>query len=446
MRKLLSSKMHLRLVNVVFVLLLLVAVGLLQWLSLEYDMRFDWTQNARNSLSEASVIAIERLQGPVKVTAFATQRRQLREAIRELFTRYRRHKPDIELEFVDPDSEPQRARQAGVRFDGEVVLSYGNARETLARLDEETITNALVRLGHRGERWLVFLAGHGERSPDRRANFDLSQWSAQLRKRGFKTRELNLPEHPQIPRNTAVLVIAGPRVDLLPGEVKIIEQYINNGGNLLWLADPGSLHGLESLAEMLGIEFQPGVIVDPGSEAITGNATVVVVTRYGTHAVVRNFGNATLFPDAVGISLLEAEGWNRAVLFDTRTSAWSETSALSGAARMDKGEDIIGPLHLALVLTRQRGDREQRVIVVGDGDFLSNTFLGNGVNLELGMSVANWVSQDDDYVNIPVRVNPDRSIALTHTSRVFIGAGFLFVLPLLLAASGTLIWLRRRRL
>ncbi|MCZ6577022.1 MAG: ABC transporter, partial [Gammaproteobacteria bacterium] len=92
------------------------------------------------------------------------------------------------------------------------------------------------------------------------------------------------------------------------------------------------------------------------------------------------------------------------------------------------------------------GDREQRVIVVGDGDFLSNTFLGNGVNLELGMSVANWVSQDDDYVNIPVRVNPDRSIALTDTSRVFIGAGFLFVLPLLLAASGTLIWLRRRRL
>lgn len=79
MRKLLSSKMHLRLINVVFVLLLLVAVGLLQWLSLEYDMRFDWTQNARHSLSEASVIAIERLQGPVKVTAFATQRKQLRE-------------------------------------------------------------------------------------------------------------------------------------------------------------------------------------------------------------------------------------------------------------------------------------------------------------------------------------------------------------------------------
>ncbi len=446
MRKRVSPKMQRRATNAVFVLLLLVAVGLLQWLSLEYDVRFDWTRNSRNSLSEASATAIERLQGPVKITAFATQRKQLREAIRELIGRYQRHKADIELEFVDPDREPEKARQAGVRFDGQVVLSYGEAREVLTRLDEQNITNALVRLGRRGERWLVFLAGHGERSPDRRANFDLSNWAAQLRKRGFQTRELSLAEQPQIPQNTAALVIAGPRVDLLAGEVETIGRYLENGGNLLWLADPGPLYGLQPIAEMLGIEFQPGVIVDPGSETLTGNATTIVVTRYSKHPAVRDFRNVTLFPDAVGIRLDPPEGWNGVVLFDTRDSAWSETGVLSGTTRLDKGEDIAGPLNLAIVLTRARDNGEQRVVVVGDGDFLSNTFLGNGMNLELGMSIANWVSQDDAYVNIPVRVNADRSILLTQTSRLLIGAGFLFILPLLLAASGTFVWLRRRKL
>jgi ABC-type uncharacterized transport system involved in gliding motility auxiliary subunit len=446
MRKRLSSKMQLRATNAVFVLLLLTAVGLLQWLSLEYDMRFDWTRNSRNSLSEASVTAIGRLQGPVKITAFATQRKQLREAIRELLGRYQRHKPDIELEFVDPDREPERARQAGVRFDGQVVLSYGEAREVLTRLDEQTITNALVRLGRRGERWLVFLAGHGERSPERRANFDLSNWAAQLRKRGFQTHELNLAEQPQIPRNTAALIIAGPRADLLAGEVEAIRRYLEGGGNLLWLADPGPLYGLQPIAEMLGIEFEPGVIVDPGSKTLTGNATAIVVTRYSKHPAVRDFRNVTLFPNAVGIRLDPPQDWKGVVLFDTRNSAWSETGVLSGTTRMDKGEDIAGPLNLAVVLTRARDDGEQRVVVVGDGDFLSNTFLGNGMNLELGMSIANWVSQDDAYVNIPVRVNADRTIMLTQTSRLLIGAGFLFVLPLLFAASGTFVWLRRRKL
>jgi ABC-type uncharacterized transport system involved in gliding motility auxiliary subunit len=439
------SKAQLWLVNVVFVLLLLAAIGLLQWLSTEYHLRFDWTRGSKNSLSDASVEAVRRLDQPVTITAFASQRQNLRASIRELLGRYQRYKPDIVLEFVDPDTDPERVRKADVRFDGEVIVEYGESRETLTRFDEETITNAFVRLGHAGERWLVFLGGHGERSPDGQANFDLSSWTAQLLKRGFAARVITLAENPQLPRNTTALVLAGPRIDLLPGEIAIIEGYIAGGGNLLWLADPEPLRGLATVAESLGIEFEPGIIVDPASEAITGNATAIVGTHYGSHPIVEDFRNITLFLGSVGIRLGSSTDWQATVLLDTRDSAWAETSPLTGPARLDKDKDIAGPLILAVALTRKLGDIEQRVVVIGDGDFLSNRFLGNGVNLEFGMSIANWISRDDRYVNIPVMVTLDRSLDLTRTSQLVIGGGFLFFLPLLLVISGTVIWLRRRR-
>ncbi len=441
------TKWQLRLVNASFVLLFLVAIGLLQWASREFHWQIDLTQNRRYSLSEASIAAIERLQGPVKVTAYASERGTTRQAIRRVIGRYQKYKPDLALEFVDPDTDPERVRAAGIRFDGEMVLSHGEAQETIApnALTEENLTNAFTRLGHRGERWLVFLTGHGERSPERQANFDLSTWSAQLGSRGFKTRTLALGETAKIPENTTALVIAGPRTRLLAGEVKAIEAYVKRGGNLLWLADPGPLQGLEPVAEQLGFELQPGVIVDPASQLLAGDPTALVVTRYGAHPIVRNFADTTVFPQAAGLSLRPPEGWKSQTLLDTRDSAWSETGFLKGEVRFDKGKDVPGPLTVGVALTRSVEGREQRVVVIGDGDFLANSFIANGGNLELGMSIANWLSQDDAYVNIPVRTARDRGLDLSRNAQIAIGATFLVVLPLALLGGGIAVWWRRRR-
>jgi ABC-type uncharacterized transport system involved in gliding motility auxiliary subunit len=434
--------------NISFVVLFLLAVGLLQWLAREYHLQFDWTRMHRHSLSPASEAVTTRLKEPLKITAFASQRGNTRRQIQEMVGHYQKLKPDIQLEFVDPDTAPEKARAAGILGEGELVLEYGDAKENLppTQINEENFTNALTRLAHRGERWVAFLSGHGERSPDKQANFDLSTWAAQLRKRGFKTRTLSLGDHPQIPQNTTILVIASPRTRLLAGEVKEIQNYLNRGGNLLWLHDPGPSFGLEPLAENLGIEFQPGVIVDPTSEKITGTIAAIVITKYGAHPVVRGFGDITVFPQAGGISLNTPEGWQGSVLMDTSPSSWSETGSLNGPIRFDKGRDIRGPLNLAVALMHTLDNkREQRVIVVGDGDFLANTYLPNGGNLELGMSLTNWLSQDDAFVNIPVKTARDRSLDLSRGAQTAIVAVFLALLPITLISSGVWIWLRRRK-
>lgn len=459
---------QLRLVNASFVVLLLLAIGLLHWISREYHLRIDLTRAASHSLSPASVAVVQRLKGPVRVSAYASERDDLRRVIREFIGRYQRHKADLVLEFVDPDVNPQQARAAGIQSDGELVIEHHGASERIvpSRLNEENLTNAFTRLGHREERWVVFLAGHGERSAERAANFDLSLWAQELRKRGFRTRSLSLGDHPQLPRNTSVLVIAGPRARLLPGEVKEIERYLAAGGNLLWLHDPGPLHGLDRLAERFGIEFPPGVIVDLRSAQITRRTTAVIVARYGQHPAVQNFGEQTLFIDAAAIGLPEneesrktgrapADRWQRQVLFDTRAEAWAETGPLRGRVSFDKGRDTAGPLNLAVALTRdvqptgenaaRNARRQQRVIVVGDGDFLANQYLANAGNLEMGLSLINWLSRDDAYVNIPVRTASDRVLTLSRTAWIGTFVVFLLLLPAGFITTGVLVWLRRRR-
>lgn len=441
-----TPRVHLRAATLSFVVLLVAAVALLMWLSRDYHWQFDWTRNGRNTLAPGSIALIKKLGRPIEITAFASDQENLRKGITELIARYQRYKHDITLTFVNPDKDPARVRAAGIQFDGELLIRYGDSKETVNQPNEDSVTNALARLGRSGEHWIVFLSGHGERNPDGQANFDLSTWAAQLRKRGLKTRALTLNESGQIPRNTSALVIAGPRARLLPGEVKQIQDYLTHGGNLVWLADPGPLFGLEPIAEGLGLEFLNGTVVDPASQLITGSKpTFLVISRYGAHPIVQTLNVLTLFPSAVAIKSNNPKDWHTEVVLDTGPSAWSETGSLTGPVAFDKGKDTRGPLNIGLALSREQDKHQQRVVVVGNGDFLSNQFIGNGGNLDLGDNLINWVVSDENYISIPSRPAADLSLNLSRTAQIAIAVGFLVILPLVFVGNGAWLWWHRRR-
>jgi len=374
----------------------------------------------------------------------------VRRAIRDLLARYQRHKRDITLDFVNPDLQPARVRELGIRVNGELLIDYQGRQEKLASLSEQSITNALQRLARSGERWLVFLEGHGERKPLGEANHDLGAWGKRLEEKGFKIQPLNLVANPAIPGNTAVLVLAGPQTDLMPGEVALIQQFIEGGGNLLWLGDPDDLHGLQPLAETLGVSFVPGVIVDPTTRVLgISDPRLAIASTYPPHPVTRNFDVITLFPQAAGIEYTPPAGWQGQAILLSAERSWSETGELSGQIAFDEGQDTPGPLTLGVVMSRARGggedSGEQRVAIIGDGDFLSNAYLGNGGNLALGMNLINWLSHDDRFIDIPVKTAPDRNLSFSPLAQGMIGFGWLVLLPLGLAATGGLIWWRRRR-
>jgi ABC-type uncharacterized transport system involved in gliding motility auxiliary subunit len=454
-----KSLRQVRLQSWTFVVLFLTVIGLLAWLSTRYNYQADWTASGRHTLSAASVTLLEKLDGPVSITSFSRpdDASGLRKRTRELVERYQRHKPDITLTFVDPDEAPEQVREQAITLDGEVVVAYGGRKENLKSIGEQTLTNALQRMLRSGERHVVFLGGHGERRIDGQANFDLGQWGKQLKEKGFVFSTLKLGTEAAIPSDTAVLVIAGPQVELLPGEVALIQAYVAGGGNLLWLSEPGKQQGLSPLADQLGLEFLPGTLVDPTGQMLgIQNPAIIVVGEYPHHPVTEGLNTLTLFPEAHAIESRQKDGWQATPLLRSLPRSWSETGPLEGTIDFDENSDIAGPLTIGMLLTRKRGGegkdgenkqpaRTQRIAVIGDGDFLANSYLGNGANQELGDRLLNWLSNDDSFITIAPRTAPDTQLELTPKLSILIGFGFLLVIPGLLLGSGITIWWRRRK-
>jgi len=455
-----QPRLQSRLNSLVTLLLIVCLTILLAWLSVRYQTQMDWTQSGRHTLSHASQEVLDRMEDPVEITAYAREDAALRQAIEKVVGRYQRLKTDITLHFVNPDAVPDEVRNAGVSVNGELLLRYQGRTEHVKTGTEEEFTNALQRLARGSEHWLAFLEGHGERDPHGSANHDLKLWTSQLATRGFKIQPLNLATVQIIPRNTKVLIIASPTVDVLPGEIALIIEYLLRGGNILWLADPGSLHGLEPLADQLNIKIPAGMVIDfSGSLVGIEDPSIVLNTpsMYPQHAITKAFNLTTFFPTTASVQIEEQEDnqalWIKSSLLVSGDHTWLETGMLEGEVEYNEDSDTLGPLEIGISLERSLDNAseedsasiQQRVIVIGDGDFLSNAYVGNSGNLDLGVRLINWLSSDDDFINIPVKTVNDAHLEFPVYATWIIGFGFILVLPLFFLGTGLTIWWRRKK-
>lgn len=446
------SRLLLRLQALLFATLFTGIIGMLAWLSTQYVYQADWTTGARNTISDETRRLLDDMQYPVNISAFVQDDELIRSQIKDLIGSYQRFKQDITLEFVNPDREPARVRELGIASGGEIVIRYLDRSENIQTLSEQQLSNALLRLSRQQQRWIVFLTGHGERPPTGDTNHGLGIFAGELERKGLNVQTVNLAEA-EIPSNTNLLVLAGPRVELLPGEIAKLQRYVEQGGNLLWLAEPGDLHGLQALAEQLDISLLPGMIVDATSQMFgIENPGFAIVTGYPRHEITNEMTAVTVYPEAAALEINDSETWDAIPLLTTLERAWTELGEIAGEIQFDPDTDErAGPLDIGVALTRERNDDSgaslpmQRIIVIGDGDFLSNTYLGNAGNLGLGLNMVQWLSHDDAALNIRIKSAPDTSLVLGKTAQAVIGLGFLVGLPVLLLLSGVVIWLLRRR-
>jgi ABC-type uncharacterized transport system involved in gliding motility auxiliary subunit len=444
-----------RLGHWLFAALLAAVAIMLAFLSTRYSWQHDFSYAQRASLSQQTQRLLQQLDAPVTITSYAPRDSQLRGAIADFVARYQRVNADISLAFVDPDADPAATREAGIVINGELVLRYKGRSEQLKVLTERELDNSLLRLSRAHERLVAFLSGDGERKPDGEANADLGNFAALLKAQGVRAMPLTLNASTHIPENVDLLAIATPRAAIAAEIVKELVDYVERGGNVLWLTGPGPDIGLDPLAKALSVRVLAGVVVDGAGAAFgIGDPSFVAISTYPQNAITRDFNLTTLFPQAAALAAVAGTQWQAVPLLRTTDKSWTQIGTIPKqgdtttiAYDANKGE-IPGPLDLGFALSRLSPSpvkREQRAVVIGNGDFLANSFLGNGGNREFGQRVLDWLLEDDALIQIVDKGAPDRQLSLGQGALSVIGIGFLIVLPMLLLITGTAIWWRRRR-
>ncbi len=451
-----KSRLQYRIQAILFVVLFLLVIALLAWLSTQFSVRSDWTAGKRNSLTDDTVKLLTTLDAPVHVRSYQGEDPNAMQGIRDVFSRYQRHKKDFNFRIVNPDIEPDLAKADGIREYGQTIIKYHDKQQIIASLDEQSISNALLRLSRTASPLVTFVSGHGERDINDQSNIGYALLQRQLTEKGFSFSQINLLSD-SIPDTTHILVIAGASHNYLAGEIDNVLAYLERGGQLLWLVDPESGQSFDKLYAQLGLQIIPGVLVDTNPQLRatlrTPHPAILPILAYGEHAITAELRYHTLFSMAAAFKtqatpVAANTTWKATpFLLTLPDSSWSETGNFFLDVTLDKKTgDTPGPLSVGYALEKPGADnRQQRVVVIGDSDFLSNANLGAGANLLLIQNTFNWLAEDDHLMNITPRVAPDLDLRLNQYELIVIGFGFLIVLPLLLAGCGFYIWFKRRK-
>lgn len=448
-----KTRFQAKLNNAAFIVMILIFCGIVAFLSQRYNFFADWTHNSRNSLSDTSKTFLKTLEQSPTFTIYAPESGQARRLITDVVIQYQQVLPDLEIKYINPELEPDLMRELGISSPNALQVSLADKSEFIRQLSEQEITNAIQRLARSEDRWLIFIEGHGERKPDGIANHDFGEWGKLLEKKGIKYQKIQLSDTPTIPRNAAAVIIASPQVNYLPGEIEAIKNYLATGGNLLWFSEPDSPGNLTTVADYLGLEFLPGVVHDQFTQAQRINdPRFIIVTRHPPLSTNDDFQRTTLFPYAKAINIKSSDPWQSMPILSSSIQSWVAPSngpvtVPASKRSYDIGVALVRDVELPEEISGENTTMisKQRILVLGDGDFLSNMYQGNGANLDLGLRYVNWVLHDDQFISIPARTARDIKLEFSETTKIVIGLGFLIVLPLLLAATGARIWLVRRR-
>ena len=157
--------------------------------------------------------------------------------VENLLSMYANQSRHIQYTLVDPDRKPQLAERMNARH-GQIVVEHNNNRRVIEGVTEEKLTNAILFAVRAVQKTLYFVTGHDEKRLDSRESNGFAAAKRSLEKEGFVVYPFSLLDVDSVPPDCSVLVLAGPKKELLPTEAQKVADYLAGGGSVLFLLDP----------------------------------------------------------------------------------------------------------------------------------------------------------------------------------------------------------------
>lgn len=455
--------------SVAAVILVIGILVVLALLAQRFPYRWDLTKDKSQSLTAMSRALLPEVKQPLTLTAFYPEGHAERQRAKEVLQMFGYANRQVSFRIEDPEREPLKAKEAGYRYPGNVLLEYQGRRQMADKTDEEAITNAIRRLLKPEVKKIYFLTGHGERTPQNRERNGFSTAGKALENEGYKVEDLNLLTKAAVPKDAAVLVLAGPSKSLFPNEVEAIRSYLIAGGRLLVLLAPFQDGGLQDFLAAYGVGLNNGMILDMNqvTQAIGASAIMPLAMQYGPHRITRDFTNVvTIYPLARPLLLKQGiKGVTLLPLVTSTNTSWEKLG--EGWVKEKKGnydpqQDKKGPFTLAALAElapqppkeekgktpkkdQKEAEKKPYLVVFGDVDFAANAYFNLSGNGDLFLNTMNFLAAEEKQIV----VRRDESKAQPLTLKGWQAWGLfltcLVVLPLIMLGAGVRAYLRRRR-
>ena len=451
-----------------YVLVVLALVTLANWAVNRHATKsWDLTATKRYSLSDQTRKIVGGLDRDVTVHYF--DRKAQFGPARDLLENYNHLSPRLSVKYVDPVRKPVIARQFEVESLGTIIVTSGDRTEEANLLDEQSVTNALIRVLKTGKKNGCFVEGHGEHGVDDTQGQGFSGAKKALEDSHYAVKSISLLRQAMVPQDCAVVVVAGPETEYVEPEIEALRSFVESGGRVLFLLDPG---GSENLAELLNswsVELKNDLVVDinPMSQLFGGDVIMPIISEYKSHAITRELNRiSTLMP--LARSVQPGKDSNPEVfldtLFETSSESWS-TDFKPRLTREDlaQGSEQRAPVPIAVagtVKTAEAGGdkdasgsdgngleelekKEGRFVVIGSSGFPANNYMDFGGNRDLFVNTVNWLSSDEDLISVRPKSPEDRrvnlSVAQMDYVKLYVGSQVLLII-----ITGVVVWWRRR--
>lgn len=491
-----------------YAVILLVFVGLGYLSSLpSLTAYFDTTRFNDRTLTEKTQALVKRFTKPLKMVSYSNVIEsnnkfgapENRIADKGRFEMYERFKPDMEMEYVayydtlvryNDTSMPMLAKAkraaTALGYDFSKLLTPAQIKKRINLIPEDNtfvrfieydgrktplrmfndimvypgepeISAALTRLLD-GPATAGMLTGNDERSANNGSDRGYEAITkglnirASLINQGFNVVDIDINQADVIADSLTVLIVADPTIPFTAVQLLKINKFLAAGGNMLIAAEPGRQQILNPLLATLGVSVMEGTLLEESQ-----NNELDFVQAFFTPAAAANKlsvfeGAIVSVPGVAGLVYEEAGPYKKLpILMSNPQLSWNKTGAfdLKDKIVFDPLKDKKAGYPVALALTRNVGKKEQRIMVLGDADFMSNAEVSRStprvVNPNFVIKTMKWFSYGKYPVSNPRDKSIDTAIVVSRKQINLQKVVYLGVIPLIIGAMGAIILFRRKR-
>ncbi|MCB9600808.1 MAG: GldG family protein [Sandaracinus sp.] len=487
-------RMH-ALVGTMFALLIFFQ---LNYLAFRHFERWDWTSDARFTLSERTVTELRGLDRDVDFWLLLSEGEPAFADVRELLERYRAASPRVRVHHVDPDASPGEMRRVAERFDialstgegesfADVALVVSSAdrrwkitRDDLVSLDlesfeddaggpkvdvkaERAISGALAQVLRGRPTKICVATGRGEAAmAGDRPMFFLRE---ELERENAVLEDFDAVGLREVPEGCDAVFVIGPQRPWEERDARKLVEWARAGGNLLLALDPVFAReaiqatGFEAPIQDLGVSIDRDVVLemDPRLLLRRDPSDLFRVMIFGEHPttaalMARGGGLAMNLVRSVRVE----EGADATALFTSSESAFGETDLgglVADADLLAGPEDLPGPLSLGAALelppipSAGEAARRGRLVVVGDSDWLAPELLREPAfaNVDFFLSVTGWLTERDELLEIAPRRSNLQAVVMSEGDVSGVAWRIFAFLPGALFLLGFAVWWSRRQ-